>query len=158
MDGLIEEHLGMPARQFSKTFYGQCWKDLSTIFGDYCITEIGKLHNLYVEGNNRNLSIDYVVSRDFWSDEEKDKINDLVSSMKVFFEKIEPAHDNLLTRNDFNTYLDETITVLGEFETGEDQKYFQELAELCNLVWGKLVERNLGSVDIYRAAMTPATR
>lgn len=48
--------------------------------------------------------------------------------MNSFYEKIEPAHDQLLSRNDLFAYLNNAI--LGEFDDGDDVKYFKNLRGL----------------------------
>ena len=60
--------------------------------------------------------------------------------MESFIEKIKPVRNKMLAHNDYRTYMDNHI--LGLFSENDDEKYFQDLAKLCTLVWNKVPDNN----------------
>jgi len=141
MANLIEEKTDLSTIDFQETSYGSCLFRLNQLLNDYCIMEISKLHDRATDRKgNKNLSIDYIAKQDFWSEEEQEKINSLVSSMEYFFKKIKPSRDKILAHNDLSTCIDNKI--LGGFSEGDDERYFQDLSELCTLVWDKVPYEN----------------
>ena len=122
--------------EFLETPYRSCLKRLNTISREYLLLQIAKLHDPSSQSGGQNLSIDHFVKQEFWSDEERGLVQNLVSKMDSFYEHIRPVRNKVLAHNDRSVYAENSI--LDGFPQGEDEKYFRDLGVLCTMIWSKV--------------------
>ena len=109
---------------------------LSIITQEYSLQQIAKLHDPAIQGNSRNLTIDYIVRFGEWG-ERKNEIDRIHDKLLELWNRIKPARHKILAHNDLKTYrADET---LGSFPKGADNEYFEALQALVNEVHEKWV-------------------
>jgi hypothetical protein len=107
---------------------------LSIITQEYCLQQIGKLHDPAKHGKSRNLSIDYMVQHGDWG-ERTDDIKKIQDKLSVLWDHLKPARHKALAHNDLETLMADTV--LGSFPEGIDEQYFGALQELVNEVHEK---------------------
>lgn len=98
---------------------------------EYFLLQICKLHDPAVQGNSKNVTINYIEKYGDWGSDIK-TIQDIVSRLNILFEKIKPARDKIIAHNDHKTLMEKAT--LGEFPEGDDKEYFLALQELANEV------------------------
>ena len=136
---VMEEH-NMSPDEFLETPYGSCLNRLNDISIEYRLLQIAKLHDPSSQSGSENLSVDYFARQEFWSDEEREAIENLVLGMNGFYGHIKPARNKVLAHNDLSTYVEDST--LGEFPEGEDEKYFHDLGVLCTMIWSKVPKKS----------------
>lgn len=104
---------------------------LSIVTQEYVLLQICKLHDPAIQRNSLNLSIDYILRFGEWGPD-KEKIQNIVSRLKVLFDKINPARNKVLAHHDLEVLME--VDTLGEFPNGLDDEYFTALQELVNEV------------------------
>lgn len=107
---------------------------LSQITSEYVLLQICKLHDPAVDGNSRNLTIDFMVRFGEWGSD-TERIAAIVSRLTVLFEKIRSARNKVLAHNDLETL--KCNSVLGEFPQDLDNEYFSALQDFVNEVHQK---------------------
>ena len=98
--------------------------------------QIAKLHDPAEQGDNQNVSVDFVVRFGEWGDREAE-IRKIEVRLLELWGHLEPARNKLLAHNDLEALL--ANDELGAFPEGEDELYFAALQELANVVhdrWG----------------------
>ncbi|MCY4306121.1 MAG: hypothetical protein OXC62_15300 [Aestuariivita sp.] len=131
MPDRLKQH-NVSLREFLKTPEGACFNRLNKAIQDYCILEIAKLH----DKNTRSLTVHHIQKKQFWNTEDRQEINNLISELEKFYELLKNARNKILAHNDLATYRDNLV--LGNFSDGKDEVYFENLAELCTIVWRKV--------------------
>ncbi len=109
---------------------------LSIITQEYCLLQIAKLHDPALQGNSRNLTVDYMVRSGEWG-ERKNEIDRIHAKLLELWNCIKPARNKILTHNDLETY--RADEALGSFPEGADDEYFEALQDLVNEVHEKWV-------------------
>ena len=122
-------------RDFVDTPSGRCLGRLNEISREYVILQIAKLHDPANQGRNANLSVDYFVNQCAWSEEDKSRIEQIVTKLEQFASHIRVARDKIIVHNDRSISVKNEL--LGDFPLGMDELYFQALGELASLIWGK---------------------
>ena len=133
------EQRGVKIQDFMDTPYGQCLHRLNKIVIHHILLEIAKLHDPACQAGNENLSINFFVKQEFWTEEEETRIKKLASELDGLYQKIKPARNQILAHNDREAVVKNSR--LGEFQKGEDERYFQALGEFCSMVWCKVSNR-----------------
>ena len=131
----FQEVGNVPFNEFLETGYGRCLGRLNEISHQYIILQIAKLHDPALQRGNENLSIDFFVKQEFWSEDELSTVEDLASELEHLHAQIDEVRNKVLAHNDRTVYV--RGTPLGSFPQGEDERYFLALAQLCSLIWNK---------------------
>ena len=136
----LEEERNIPVGEFLETAFGRCMGRLNEISQQYSILQIAKLHDPARQGGNENLSIDFFVRQELWSEEEKPVIEGIVSELDNLYRKIHDARNKILAHNDRAVFANDQS--LGSFPEGDDEIYFHALGRLCTLIWNKFPNIN----------------
>ena len=136
----LQEERNVPIEDFVESPYGRCLERLNNISQEYGILQIAKLHDPARQGGNENLSIDFFIKQEFWSEEETSTIAGIVSELDSLYKKLEDARNKILAHNDRTVFANEVS--LGSFPKGEDENYFHALGRLCSMIWNKFPNRN----------------
>ncbi|MBT4891169.1 MAG: hypothetical protein HON65_16600 [Rhodospirillales bacterium] len=105
---------------------------LQKITQEYWLLQLAKLHDPATANKSKNLTIDYMIDYVDWEKETKLKLNDLRNRMQVLSKPTKIARNKILSHNDLNVLLDNQT--LGEFQLGDDEKYFNCLKDFANIV------------------------
>ena len=105
---------------------------LNIILQEYWLHQLAKLHDPAVQSGQINLSIRYVVDYGCWDEAIKSQLVELESQMAVLAKSIKDARNKILSHNDLAIILESKM--LGEFDAGEDQKYFDCLCKFASIV------------------------
>ena len=114
---------------------GRCLGRLNELSQQYSLLQIAKLHDPARQGGNENLSIDFFVKQEFWSEEEVEIIAGIASELNNLYEKLKEVRNKILAHNDRSVFVNDVS--LGKFPAGEDEKYFRALGRLCSMIWNK---------------------
>ena len=114
---------------------GQCIARVYRMCYEAWVFQIVRLDDPKKQGKNHNMSIDYFLNMDDWTNDERKEIDKFRERLKTLPKHLRPARDKILAHNDLTTWVDNTK--LGCFLEGEDKKYFIALAELATIVWRK---------------------
>lgn len=102
-------------------------------FQESWMLQLAKLHDAARQRSNLNLSLEYVIEFYDWEIDFKQELINLKNEMSVLYFHIKDARNKLLSHNDYKTMHGQD-DCLGEFEEGEDIKYFTALKEFCEKV------------------------
>ena len=136
----LQEERNVPFDEFVETAYARCLHRLNEISQQYSILQIAKLHDPARQGGNENLSIDFFVRQEFWTEEEVSAIECIVLELNGLYEKIEDARNKILAHNDRSVFA--KGLPLGSFPKEQDENYFLALGRLCSMIWNKFPNRN----------------
>ena len=136
----LQEDRNVPLGDFLKTAYGQCLNRLNEISQEYIILQIANLHDPALQGRSENLSVDFFVNQEFWSEEEMSTIRDFALELDGLYKNIEDVRNKILAHND--RFVFRKRLPLGGFLEGDDEKYFRTLGQLCSMIWNKFSNRN----------------
>lgn len=125
------------ATELQKSLAGDELARLSIISQEYSLLQIRKLHDPAVVSGKITLGIDYVVTYGAWSASTRSKLEELRTKLNVFGDQLRDVRNKSLSHNDLASLL--VGATLGEFPTGDDEKYFQTLQEFANLVHTEVV-------------------
>ena len=131
----LQDERNVPLDHFLETPYGRCLSRLNEISQQYVILQIAKLHDPARQGRNENLSIDFFVKQEFWSDEELPTIEGIGATLGGLYRQIEDLRNKILAHNDRSVFA--KGSPLGSFSEGEDEHYFRALGQLCSMIWNK---------------------
>ncbi|MCC6502407.1 MAG: hypothetical protein IT362_04635 [Deltaproteobacteria bacterium] len=109
--------------------------DLSIITLEYCLLQIAKLHDNAVQNGNKNLTISYVLEFGGWDEKTRSELCMLASKLEKLRQKIKPARNKILSHNDLETILNDTLH--GKFCKDADIEYFNTLQEFVNVIHDK---------------------
>ncbi|MBI3221651.1 MAG: hypothetical protein HYZ46_00875 [Nitrosomonadales bacterium] len=109
-------------------FYRIC-----VIFQESWMHQLAKLHDPAVHGGNINLTLEYIIEYGGWEPDFRKELIELKKTMDVLYPSIKVARNKLLSHNDYKTMIEPNVA-LGEFEEGEDIRYFSALKEFCEKV------------------------
>ena len=140
LPALLEEERNIPVGEFLETPIGRCMGRLNEISQQYSILQIAKLHDPARQGRNENLSIDFFVRQELWSEEEMPVIAGIACELDDLYRKIHDVRNKILTHNDRTAFADDES--LGNFPQGDDEMYFDALGRLCTLIWNKFPHKN----------------
>lgn len=106
---------------------------IHVVFQESWMHQLAKLHDPAVQGGNINLTLEYIIEYGGWEPDFRKELIELKKQMDVLYPSIKVARNKLLSHNDYKTMIgpDEAF---GEFEEGEDIKYFDALKEFCEKV------------------------
>ena len=136
----LEEERNLPVGEVVDTPIGRCLGRLNEISQQYSLLQIAKLHDRARQNGNENLSIDFFVKQEFWSEEEVAIIAGIASELDSLYKKLKDARNKILTHNDRSVF--SSAVPLGSFAEGEDENYFDALGRLCSMIWKKFPNRN----------------
>ena len=136
----LQHERNVPIAEFVETPFGRCIARLNDISQQYSILQIAKLHDPIRQGGNENLSIDFFVRQEFWSEEEKSTIAGIVSELDNLYRKIQDVRNKILAHNDRSIFANDVS--LGSFQVGDDEIYFGALGRLCSIIWNKFPNKN----------------
>jgi len=102
-------------------------------FQESWMQQLAKLHDPAKQGAHFNLSLEYIIEYHDWEPDIKQELQNLKDEMNVLYLLIRDARNKLLSHNDYKT-MHGPDKYLGEFEEGEDIKYFSSLKEFCEKV------------------------
>lgn len=95
--------------------------------------QLAKLHDPAVQSGNINLSLDYIIELGGLSKDEKSKLCSYVKEMEKISKSVKRARNKLLSHNDLKT-ITEGVSEYGNFDLGDDVRYFSSLNEFCEIV------------------------
>ena len=136
----LQEERNVPFREFMESAHGRCLSRLNDISREYLILQIAKLHDPARQHGSENLSVDFFVKQEFWSEKETSAIRGIASALDDLYGQIEDARNKILAHNDRSVYA--TGLPLGSFPEGDDEKYFAALGQLSTMIWNKFPNRN----------------
>lgn len=137
---LLDEQRDVSIEDFAESSYGQSLACLNDISIQYVILKIATLHDPARQGGNENLSINFFVEQDeLWSKQEQSEIQNIVSELDGFYQKIGDLRNKILVHNDRMFFAKGQS--LGGFLEGEDENYFLSLGRLCTMIWKKYPSR-----------------
>ncbi len=117
---------------------------ISIVFQESWMLQLVKLHDPAVQGGNANLSLQYIIEYGDWEPDFKQELVELKKAMDMLYLSIKEARNKLLSHNDYKTIIGQDVN-LGEFNEGEDIKYFNALKEFCE----KVSQEVLGLPFVY---------
>ena len=136
----LEEERSVPIGELLETPIGRCLGRLNELSQQYSLLQIAKLHDRARQGGNENLSIDFFVKQEFWSEEEAVIIADIESELDSLYEKLKDARNKILAHNDRSVFANDVP--LGNFAEGDDERYFRALGRLCSMILNKFPNKN----------------
>ena len=136
----LQEERNVSFDEFAETAYGRCLGRLNEISQQYSILQIAKLHDPARQRGNENLSIEFFVKQEFWSEEERSTIEAIALELDGLYTKIEDARNKILAHNDRSVFA--KGLPLGSFPNSKDENYFLTLAQLCSMIWEKFPNGN----------------
>ncbi len=110
---------------------------LSNITYEYVLLQLAKLHDPAIQGNNSNLSLEYVIKYGDWDQETASTLQKLHNELKRLAKVIRPARNKILVHSDRKTILN--ASNLGGFPKDDDLKYFEALKKFANIVHEKVI-------------------
>ncbi|WP_298236573.1 hypothetical protein [uncultured Azohydromonas sp.] len=110
---------------------------LRKISHEYTILQIAKLHDGAVVSGNITLGIDYIVKFGGWSPAISLELERLAGQLSSFSKQLRAPRNQLLSHNDLAAIL--SGNPLGEFNPGEDIKYFEVLQNFVNIVHNEVM-------------------
>ena len=110
---------------------------LNIISQEYSLLQIAKLHDPAVVSGKITLGIDYVVTYGAWTSNTRSKLEVLRDKLNAFGAQLRDVRNRSLSHNDLAALASGAI--LGAFNPGEDEEYFQALQEFANLVHEEVV-------------------
>jgi len=110
---------------------------LSTITHEYSLQQVSKLHDPAQQGDDLNVSIEFVVKYGEWGDKEAE-VKKIAEKLAVLGKLLKPARNKILSHYDLNALL--VNEALGGFPEGEDDIYFAALQELVDEVHDRWVD------------------
>ena len=123
--------------ELQKSFAGEELARLSVISQEYSLLQIAKLHDPAVVSGKVTLGIDYVVTYGSWSPETRKKLESLRADLNKLGGQLRDARNKSLSHNDLAQIV--AGVTLGEFNSGEDESYFQSLQKLVDIVHGEVL-------------------
>ncbi len=108
---------------------------ISKITQEYALLQIVKLHDPAVQNNNISLTLEYVVAYGGWDEETLSQLKELQTQLDGLAKKIRPARNKVLSHNDLKSIL--SNAVLGSFEEGADNEYYERLQRFVGIVHDK---------------------
>lgn len=125
------------AAELKSSFAGEALARLSVISQEYSLHQIVKLHDPAVVSGKITLGIDYVVTYGAWSPSARSQLEDLRSKLNRFGSQLRDVRNKALSHNDLAQIV--AGGTLGEFQVGDDEKYFRILQEFVDIVHGEVV-------------------
>ncbi len=122
--------------QTDRLMQGRCKEFLghmSRITQEYSLQQIAKLHDPALQGNNSNLSLDYVIRFGEWDESTVASLSGLRDEMtRIVGRSVKESRNNVLSHNDLETIQKEIVH--GKFESGADERYFELLQQFLDIV------------------------
>ena len=109
---------------------------LSIITQEYCLLQIGKLHDPAKQRGSENLTIGYIVQFGDWG-EKMGKIKRIEARLQKLGDHLKPARNKILAHSDLSTLL--TNATLSQFPRGLADEYIVALQDLVNEVHKKWI-------------------
>ena len=125
------------AVELQKSMGAETLARLNTISQEYTLLQIAKLHDPSVVSGQITLGIEYIVKYGGWDQQLLEKLSGLADQLNEFARGLRSVRNKALSHNDLAAIL--SSSVLGEFEKGEDVKYFHVLQELVDLVHSEVI-------------------
>jgi len=113
---------------------------IQEVFQDSWLHQLAKLHDPAVQGENINLSIDYIIEFGGWNNDVNSKLYSCKDDMANVSKSVKTARNKLLSHNDLKT-ITEGAGEYGSFEHDEDIKYFSALKEFCEIISQNVLEK-----------------
>jgi AbiU2 len=123
--------------ELQKSFAGDELARLSVISQEYSLLQIAKLHDPAVVSRKVTLGIDYVVTYGAWSPGTRTQLESLRTKLNEFGAQLRDVRNKSLSHNDLAQIV--AGATLGEFQSGEDELYFQSLQEFVDIVHGEVL-------------------
>lgn len=139
LPAVLQEERSVPFEELMESASGRCLHRLNEISWQYCMLQIAKLHDSARQGGAENLSVGFFVHQQFWSEEEESILKGIVSELNGLYERIKDSRNKILVHNDRSVYAEGVL--LGNFQKGQDEKYFLFLGQFCSMIWGKFHNR-----------------
>jgi len=117
---------------FENPHLGSFFEYLYRMSTEYSLLQIVKLHDPAVQQNSINLSLEYIVEFGGWDNDTLQSLREKRKALDGFFAKIKGARNKIISHNDLATI--RSNDEHGTFTLGEDEKYFLELGEFCDIV------------------------
>ena len=121
------------------TSHGHCLYRLNVIVHEYILLQISKLHDPHKQRQNENLSIQFFVEQECWTEDEKVEIKEINSKLENFYQ-FKPARNKIISHIDRSAFT--TDEALGGFPKGDDEEYFGVLATLCCMIWRQFCDNS----------------
>jgi hypothetical protein len=118
--------------------YDVFFQRLNPIAQEYALQQICQLHDPARQGDKTNLTLDYIVRHGGWDPETLSTLRRLKAQLDSFEALLRDARNKRLSHIDLSAATDSAA--LGQFEEGEDRKYFQRLEQFVRIVDGHSFE------------------
>ena len=125
------------ADELQKSMGADALTRLKTISHEYTLLQIAKLHDRVVVAGEVTLGVDFIVKYGAWNQPVLTKLAELAKQLNHFAESLRTVRNRALSHNDLAAIL--SGSVLGEFNKGEDIKYFEVLQEFVNIVHEEVI-------------------
>ena len=123
--------------ELMKSMGGVALGRLSVISHEYVLLQIAKLHDPIVVSGQITLGIEYVLKYGGWDHSVFTKLSELADQLAIFAQNMRSARNKILAHNDLASILSDST--FGEFNKGDDVKYFQALQEFVNVVHSEVI-------------------